>query len=104
MALSGLVQLLNTVDVVKQRLNPRLKIAGILPCRVDRRTRHSQEVVEQLHVRFGDLVYNVPVRENVRLAEAPSFGKPITAYDKRSAGAEDYRALAKELIRQERRK
>lgn len=103
MALEGLAQLVQTVDVVRERLNPELEISGIVACRVDGRTRHAQEVVEQLRGRFGNLVYNTVIRENVRLAECPSFGKPITQYDPRSYGAQDYRALAAELIRQERR-
>lgn len=103
MALEGLAQLLQTVDVVHERLNPELEISGILACRVDGRTRHAQEVVEQLQSRFGNLVYNTVIRENVRLAECPSFGKPITQYDPRSYGAQDYRALAAEVIRQEKR-
>jgi len=102
MALGGLAQLLQTITVVRERLNPDLEISGILACRVDARTRHAQEVVEQLRDRFGNLVYNVVIRENVRLAEAPSFGQPITLYDPRSHGAEDYRALAQEIIAQER--
>ncbi len=104
MALEGLAHLLQTVNVVKERLNPELVIAGILACRVDGRTRHAQEVVEQLRSRFGNLVYNTVIRENVRLAECPSFGKPITQYDPRSYGAQDYRALAAEVIRQEKRR
>lgn len=94
MALSGLAQLLNTIAVVRDRLNPELEIAGILACRVDGRTRHSTEVVDQLYGRFGGLVYPTVIRENVRLAECPSFGQPITLYDSRSAGSQDYRALA----------
>lgn len=97
MALSGLAQLLNTVAVVRERLNPELEIAGILACRVDGRTKHALEIVEQLYERFGDLVYQTVIRENVRLAECPSFGEPITLYDKRSAGAQDYRALAEDV-------
>lgn len=104
LALEGLAQLLQTVDVVKERLNPELKICGILACRVDGRTRHAQEVVEHLQGRFGDLVYKTVIRENVRLAECPSFGKPITQYDPRSYGAQDYRALAAEVIKQEKRR
>lgn len=104
MALEGLAHLLQTVNVVKERLNPELVIAGILACRVDGRTRHAHEVVEQLRGRFGNLVYNTVIRENVRLAECPSFGKPITQYDPRSYGAQDYRALAAEVIRQEKRR
>ena len=101
MALSGLAQLLKTVEVVKDRLNPDLKISGILACRVDARTRHAREVVEQLRQRSGSLVYQTVIRENIRLAECPSFGQPITLYDPKSAGAADYRGLADEIISQE---
>ena len=97
MALSGLAQLLKTVTVVRERLNPELEIAGILACRVDARTKHAIEIVDQLRERFGDLVYRTVIRENVRLAECPSFGEPITLYDTRSAGAQDYRALAEDV-------
>jgi chromosome partitioning protein len=101
MALSGLARLLETLEVVKERLNPDIKMAGILACRVDARTRHAQEVVEQLRTRFGSLVYDAMIRENVRLAECPSFAQPITLYDPRSHGAADYRQLATDVIRQE---
>jgi chromosome partitioning protein len=80
MALHGLAQLLRTVDVVQQRLNAELVITGMLACRVDQRTRHAQDVVEELRRRFGNVVYNVVIRENVRLAECPSFAQPITQY------------------------
>jgi chromosome partitioning protein len=101
MALGGLAQLLHTVEVIKERLNPDLRITGILACRMNARTRHAQEILERLRSRFGDLVYHTVIRENVRLAECPSFGKPITLYDPRSAGATDYRALAQEVLTQE---
>ena len=101
MALQGLAQLLQTVEVVQARLNPALTIAGLLACRVHARTRHAQEVVEELRRRFGDLVYHVVIRDNVRLAECPSFGCPITNYAPRSPGAEDYRALAAELLQRQ---
>jgi chromosome partitioning protein len=101
MALSGLAQLLRTVEIVKERLNANLKISGILACRVDARTRHAREVVEELRERQGLLVYQTVIRENVRLAECPSFGQPINLYDPKSAGAVDYRGLAQEIIRQE---
>ena len=101
MALSGLAQLLQTVELVRERLNPKLKISGILACRVDARTRHAREVVEQLRERSGPLVYRTVIRENIRLAECPSFGRPITQYDPKSAGAADYLALAREIISQE---
>ena len=101
MALSGLARLLETLEVVKERLNPDIKMAGILACRVDARTRHAQEVVGELQSRFGPLVYNTLIRENVRLAECPSFAQPITLYDPHSHGAADYRQLATDVIRQE---
>jgi chromosome partitioning protein len=102
MALNGLVQLLQTIDAVKERLHSQLEISGILACRVDARTRHGLEVVEQLRERFAKLVYRTVIRENVRLAECPSFGQPITQYEPSSHGAEDYRALAGEVLKQER--
>jgi len=102
MALNGLVQLLSTIEVIQQRLNPTLKIAGILPCRVDGRTKHAKEIVHALQTNFKQLLYKTAIRENVRLSEAPSFGKPITTYDTKSYGAYDYRALAKEVIKQEK--
>jgi chromosome partitioning protein len=101
MALGGLAQLLHTVEIVQERLNSLLKISGILACRVDARTRHAREVVEQLRTRSGPLVYHTVIRENIRLAECPSFGQPITQYDPKSAGAADYRALAQEIVSQE---
>jgi chromosome partitioning protein len=101
MALAGLVQLLQTVDIVRNRLNATLKISGILACRVDSRTKHSKEIVEQLQHNFKDTMYQTIIRENIRLAEAPSFGKPIIQYDIDSNGAKDYLALADEVIRQE---
>jgi chromosome partitioning protein len=102
MALHGLVQLLKTINLVKQRLNPQLEIAGILACRVDCRTKHSQEVLAQLRQRFEGKVYQSIIRENIRLAEAPLHIQPITSYATSSNGAHDYRNLAKELIEQEK--
>jgi chromosome partitioning protein len=101
LALGGLAQLLRVLDVVRERLNPELGAPRILACRVDSRTRHAQEVLQDLRRRFGDQVYATVVRENVRLAECPSFEQPIICYDSRSAGAADYRALADEILRQE---
>ncbi len=103
MALHGLVQLLKTINVVKQRLNPTLAIAGILPCRVDSRTKHSAEIVSQLKARFEGQVCNSVIRENIRLAEAPLHLEPITRYDTHCNGAQDYRKLADELMSQEKR-
>ena len=103
MGLGGLARLLQVVEVVKERLNPKIELAGIVACRVDARTRHAQEVVEQLRSRFGPLVYNTMIRENVRLAECPSFCQPIDRYDPFCAGAVDYRTLASEVMKQESR-
>jgi len=100
MALHGLVQLLRTINLVKQRLNPGLEITGILPCRVDYRTKHSSEVVAQLKSRFEGKVCSSVIRENIRLAEAPLHLKPITVYDTHCNGASDYRKLAQELMGQ----
>jgi chromosome partitioning protein len=102
MGLGGLARLLQTVEIVKERLNPDVKMAGILACRVDARTRHAHEVVEQLRSRFGPLVYDTMIRENVRLAECPSFFQPIDRYDPFCAGAVDYRMLASDVMKQER--
>ena len=102
MGLQGLAQLLQTVDLVRKRLNPRLAITGILACRLDNRTNHGPEIVEKLRGRFPETLTTV-IRENVRLAECPSMGEPITAYAPTSSAAEDYRALAQEIINQERR-
>lgn len=101
MALHGLVQLLRTINLVKQRLNPQLEITGILACRVDYRTKHSSEVLSQLRSRFEGKVCASVIRENIRLAEAPLHLKPITSYDSNCNGASDYRNLAKELIGQD---
>lgn len=98
MALHGLVQLLNTINLVKSRLNPQLTIKGILACRVDFRNNHSKEVMTQLQSRFPRQVLKTYIRENIKLAEASLHLVPITAFDPKSHGAEDYSALAKELL------
>ncbi len=98
LALNGLAQLRETIDTVRDRLNDKLEVLGIVPSRLDARTRHGVEVVAELRKRFPAETFATAIRENVRLAEAPSFGQPITAYDTKSAGAEDYRALAGEVL------
>jgi len=103
MGLGGLARLLQVVEVVKERLNPKIELAGIVACRVDARTRHAQEVLGQLRSRFGPLVYQTIIRENIRLAECPSFCQPVDRYDPFCAGAVDYRTLAGEVIQQESR-
>ena len=104
MAVQGLAQLLHTINTVKDRLNPTLEIDGILPCRVNKRTRLSQDIIADLRTRFEGKVYNTTIRESIKLAEAPSFGKPITTYDSKSSGAEDYRNLAAEIIKRRKGK
>ena len=103
MALQGLMQLTKTIQAVRERLNADLEILGVLPCRVDRRTRLSQDVILELKKRLGDKLLPVHIRESVKIAECPSFGEPITIYDSKGAGAEDFRALA-QLIMKKRKK
>ena len=101
-ALEGLGQLLQTVKRIKQHLNPDLKIAGILLTMFDKRTNLSHQVAEDAERYFKDLVFKTTVPRNVRLGEAPSFGKPILLYDATSAGAESYLSLAKEILKDNR--
>ena len=96
-ALEGLAALLDTVERVKARLNPRLRIAGLLRTMFDRRNRLSTQVSAQLVRYFGSRVYATVVPRNVRLAEAPSHGLPVLAYDRNSTGARAYAALASEV-------
>ena len=91
LSLSGVAQLLEKVEEVRIDLNPALSILGVVASRVDLRTRHSQEVYEALLDHFGDLVMTTTIRENVRLAEAPSFGLHITLYDNNGRAAQDFR-------------
>jgi chromosome partitioning protein len=97
-ALQGVSLLLKTIDLVQKRVNPRLRIAGVLPCMFDGRTTLSKEVLEEIRKHFGDKVYRTRIRTNVRLAEAPSFGRPAIEYAPESNGAQDYLALAKEVL------
>ena len=99
LALNGLAQIRDTVATVHDRLNDRLSTLGILACRVDSRTRHALEIVSELRTRFPQETFETVIRENIRLAEAPSFGQPVLAYDTKSPGAEDHRALASEIIK-----
>jgi len=97
-ALEGLSQLLQTVRRIRQGLNPALEIAGILLTMFDKRTNLSYQVAEDAEKHFKDLVFKTMVPRNVRLGEAPSFGKPILLYDATSIGARSYLALANEII------
>ena len=98
-ALEGLGQLLNTINRIKRHLNPDLTIDGILLTMFDKRTNLAHQVAAEAQKYFEALVFKTMVPRNVRLSEAPSFGKPILLYDATSAGAQSYFALAKEFIR-----
>jgi chromosome partitioning protein len=100
-ALQGMSKLLETFEIVKKRLNQSLEITGIIPCMFDARTRLSHEVLENIREYFENKVFKSVIRKNVKLAEAPSHGKPIFVYAPDSHGAEDFMALAREVIAQE---
>ncbi|MBI4409917.1 MAG: ParA family protein [Gemmatimonadetes bacterium] len=97
-ALEGLSQLLNTVRLVQRNLNPRLQIDGVLLTMYDQRLNLSRQVADEAKEYFGNRVYRSAIPRNVRLAEAPSFGKPILLYDILSSGAQSYLSLAREVI------
>lgn len=97
-ALEGLGQLLNTINIVKHHFNKNLTIEGVLLTMYDSRLRLSQQVSEEVQKYFGEKVFKTIIHRNVRLSEAPSFGKPIIMYDALSTGARNYIALATELI------
>lgn len=101
-ALEGLGQLLNTVDLVQENLQPKLQLGGILMTMYDRRNRLSRQVVKEVKKHFQDKVFDSIIPRTVRLAEAPSFGKPIMQFDRLSKGARSYRQLAQEIIAKER--
>jgi chromosome partitioning protein len=97
-ALEGLAQLVESVELIRVRLNPRLRIGGVLLTMVDGRTRLAAEVSEEVRRHFGELVFSTVVPRSVRLAEAPSHGLPAIAYDRRSPGADAYWKVAMELV------
>ena len=97
-ALEGLSQLIHTINLVQDRLNPDLEIEGVVFTMYDARTNLSLQVVENVKNSLDQNIYKTIIPRNVRLAEAPSYGMPITKYDKRSTGAESYRRLAEEVI------
>jgi chromosome partitioning protein len=98
LSLRGLVQLQNTLEMIRENLNPHVGIDGILPTMFDRRTLHSREAVEILHENFGDLVFNTRIRKTIRFAEAPVRGQSVLTYDPGSEAAALYRDLAKEVL------
>ena len=97
-ALEGLAQLVESVNLIRTRLNPRLRIGGVLLTMVDGRTRLAADVSDEVRRHFGDLVFTTGVPRSVRLAEAPSHGLPVIAYDRRSPGADAYWKVAMELV------
>ncbi|MBT3312386.1 MAG: ParA family protein, partial [Desulfobacteraceae bacterium] len=98
-ALEGLGQLLQTVKLIKQGMNPGLKIAGILLTMYDKRTLLARQVADDAQKYFKDQVFKTRIPRNVRLGEAPSFGLPIFQYEPNSKGAQSYMELAKEIIK-----
>jgi len=97
-AMEGLTQLLRTIRAVKERFNPLLRIEGILLTMYDGRNNLARQVVQEVRGHFGSKVFNTVIPRNVRLSEAPSFGKPALLYDLRSKGAQSYLQLARELL------
>lgn len=102
-ALEGLTQLVNVIQRVRETLQPQLKIIGVLLTMADSRTSLSDQVENEVRKHFGELVFKTIIPRNVRLAEAPSHGKPISEHDRWSKGAKAYKQLAKELISRDKR-
>jgi chromosome partitioning protein len=98
LSLRGLVQLENTLTMIRENLNPHVEIEGILPTMYDKRTLHSREAVEILQENFGDLVFDTKIRKTVRYAEAPVKGTSVLKYEPSGSAAEAYRRLAKEVL------
>jgi chromosome partitioning protein len=99
LALEGLTDLLNTIRLVRENLNPGLQVRGMLMTMYDSRTNLAQQVVEEVREHFADVVFRTIIPRNVRLAEAPSFGQPIMAYASSSSGARAYQHLTLEILR-----
>ncbi len=97
--LEGLGKLLNTINIVRSRLNPQLSIEGFLFTMYDSRLRLHNQVVDEVKTYYPDMVFKTMITKNVRLSEAPSYGKPALLYDARSAGADNYLNLAREIIK-----
>ena len=101
-ALEGISQTMRTIELVRHKLNPRLRLQGIVLTMFDRRNNLSELVAAEARSFFGDAVYTTVIPRNVRVSEAPSHGKPVILYDFRSPGAQAYVQLAAELLRRER--
>ena len=98
LALRGIRTLLKTIEQVQKKLNPELRIMGILGTMYNSRTIHAREVMEEIRSVFGDKVYDIVIKSSIRFAEAPVVQQPILEYDSRHDGAQTYRALAKEIV------
>jgi chromosome partitioning protein len=103
-ALEGLTQLMRTVDLVRGSLNPALEIQGVVLTMYDRRNSLSEQVSRDVRSHFGDKVYETVIPRNVRVSEAPSFGKPVLIYDLKCAGSQAYLKLAREVVGRERQR
>ena len=103
-ALEGLTQLMRTIDLVRGSLNPALEIQGIVLTMYDRRNSLSEQVAGDVRAHFGETVYQTVIPRNVRVSEAPSFGKPVLVYDLKCAGSQAYLKLAREVVLRERRR
>ncbi len=101
-ALEGLTQLMRTVELVRGSLNPRLEIQGVVLTMYDRRNSLSDQVARDVRAHFGEKVYDAVIPRNVRVSEAPSFGKPVLIYDLKCAGSQAYLRLAREVVVRER--
>jgi chromosome partitioning protein len=98
LSLRGLVQLENTLSMIRENLNPEVEIQGILPTMYDKRTLHAREAIDILEENFGDLVFDTKIRKTIRYAEAPVKGTSVLAYDPTGEAAQAYRRLAKEVL------
>jgi chromosome partitioning protein len=98
LSLRGLLQLERTLEMIRENINPRVKIQGILPTLFDSRTLHGREAIDILKETFGPLVFNTVVRKTIKFAEAPVQGASVLKYDPRGKGAEAYRGLAREVL------
>jgi chromosome partitioning protein len=101
LALEGLSQLVQTIQLVQQGLNPRLRIAGMAMTMYDSRTHLALQVVEEVATHFPELIFHAVIPRSVRIAEAPSYGEPLVSFDPRSRGAQAYEELTKELLARE---
>ncbi len=98
LSLRGLLQLERTLEMIRENINPKVKIKGILPTLFDARTLHGREAIEILKENFGPLVFDTVVRKTIKFAEAPVQGSSVLKYDPRGKGAEAYRSLAREVL------